>query len=757
MVLDKLTDKAASVLKTLPKGKKRVDVSFILNAIKVADGLGKILLQSVPLSIPKSKTISIDTLLKESYYQSLKLEHPYVGTEHLLLAIIKIIKSSEYNKTRTELLKYNIFSPNIKAFDSNKNTPIISQFGDNLTYKVIKDLDKDIIERDVYRSLLSSLLLKESCGVLLVGEEGVGRSTLIELLARKTSSFDVPVPLVGYKIVELDILNFMTSNLNKGGLDIGIISLVEELKHIGKVILVLKNFENMFVSTAAGLSISMAYSVFKSSIENAQIKMIAKMNISLYDRIVLENENILNNFSVVEVVEPTEKETLAILTSASNTLSDFHNVKIPLDILAYTYKRAKEDLPELSFPKKGIMILDIACTEVVSKKNKVPEKYKTLVNKSFDTVSSMDSLIEKGSFDQALSKKNELKRIEDNLSNMEEGIFFNEKKLSLTKSDIEGVLDKLSSKKSFSLDISLSKLSSLKDKIAKSIIGQDEAVTKAVKSLIRSKLGLRTKKRPLGNFLFLGPTGVGKTELAKVLATSFYGNSNLIRLDMSDFGEKHNVARLVGAPPGYVGYGEGGELTSKISATPNSVVLFDEIEKAHPDVLNILLQILEEGELKDAKGQTFDFSQSVVILTSNAGTDIIHKEGIGFSLNDLSSNQIEDRLKTNLKKILKPELLNRFDDIIIFKQLTKPDQLRILELLIKEVKGVLAKQNITLTVSNVVRDFILSKGYSKEFGARALRRTLEAELLDKIAEHLLEFRERPLKVTMRVVDDTLVI
>jgi len=757
MVLDKLTNKAASVLKTLPKGKKRIEIPFILNAITLEDGLGKLLLQSINISALKKKTISIEGLLKESYYQALKFEHPYVGTEHLLLSLLKLSKSAEYKKVQTELLKYNIFSPAIKTFDNNKNTPIISQFGENLTYKVIQELDKPLVERDVYKSLLSHLLLKDSCGVILVGEEGVGRSTLIELLARKTSSFDVPVPLVGYKIVELDILSFMTSNLNKGGLDIGILSLLEELRIIGKVILVLKNFDNLFVSTAAGLSISMAYSVFKSSLENAQIKMIAKLSNSLYEKIIVENDTIFNSFSVVEVLEPTEKETLSILDSATYMLSDYHGVDIPKDIISYTYKRSKEELPELFFPKKAITLLDIACADVVSKKNKVPERYKTLVNKSFDTVSAMDLFLEKGGFDQALGKKAELKKIENSLGSMEESIFFNKKKLGLVKSDIDSVLEKVSSKKTLNPEFNVSKLSNLKDKIAKNIIGQEEAVTKVVKALIRARLGLRTKKRPLGNFLFLGPTGVGKTELAKVLSTSFFGLSNLIRLDMSDFAEKHNVARLVGAPPGYVGYGEGGELTSKISSTPNSVVLFDEIEKAHPDVLNILLQILEEGELKDAKGQTFDFSQSVVILTSNAGTEILHKEGIGFELSDIPSTQIEDRLRSNLKKILKPELLNRFDDIIIFKQLTKPDQLQILDLLIKEVKKALVAQNISVTIPTSVRDLILKKGYSKEFGARALRRTLESELLDKIAEYLLEIKERPLKVSMRVVDDTVVI
>jgi len=247
--------------------------------------------------------------------------------------------------------------------------------------------------------------------------------------------------------------------------------------------------------------------------------------------------------------------------------------------------------------------------------------------------------------------------------------------------------------------------------------------------------------------LFLGPTGVGKTELARVLSDEFFGEDRLIRLDMSDFGEKHTVARLVGAPPGYVGYGEGGELTSKIKKSPDSLVLFDEIEKAHPDVLNILLQITEEGELVDAKGTTFDFSSAVVVLTSNVGTEIVHRPGIGFEPKFLSDTSLEKRLRSNLKKILKPELLNRMDEVVVFRRLDKQDQYKILDLMLSEVRENLKRQDISIRISRQVKDFLLEKGYSDEYGARALRRTVERELLDGIAEVLLRHSERPLRLS----------
>lgn len=757
MILDKLTLKAESVLKSLPKDKKTVSINTIIDAIVSANGLGKILIQSVVPSFKNRKTVDIERFVKEAYYQAIKFDHPFVGTEHLVMALLRLTGSTDYNKTRTELLKYNVFSTNTKSFDFSPNTPLINQFGTNLSYRAVKELDKVLVEREVFKSLVSSLMLKNSYGVLLVGENGVGRSSLIELLARKTTSLDVPLPLLGYKIIEIDFLNFMLSTFSKGGMDTGITSLVDELSSLGKVIVVLKNFENIFLSTSAGLSIPLAYTLFRNTLGENNIKMVAKVTLDLYEKISSEQESVLEGFTVVDVFEPSDKEAMSILKGARDYLEDFHDVELSDDILQYTYDKSHEYLPDISYPKKALMVLDAACSHVIMKNSRVNSKYRDLMNKSFDLLSSMDAYVDEGKFDEANDKRLDLLKTESLLETMEEKVLLDKKLSSVTYNIIDYVLDVVFAKRSLKKDYKISQLSNLHTRVQQKIIGQDDAVSKTVKALIRAKLGLRTKKRPLGNFLFLGPTGVGKTELAKVLATSFYDSNSLIRLDMSDFGEKHTVSRLIGAPPGYIGYGEGGELTSKISSNPNSVVLFDEIEKAHPDVLNILLQIMEEGELKDAKGQTYDFSQSVVILTSNAGTDIVHTNAIGFSVGNIEHAELETRLKNNLKKIMKPELINRFDDVIIFKQLTKQDQTKILDLLLKEVKRSLEKQEITLHLSNDVKDYLLEKGYSHEFGARSLRRVVESQLLDKIADHLLQNTNRPLSLKPKISDGSIII
>jgi ATP-dependent Clp protease ATP-binding subunit ClpC len=747
MILERLTDKARKVLILLPRQKK-VSSQKILASIRKVGGMGNLLIQElVPFNFPRKKQLNISDLVKEAYYQSVKFEHMYVGTEHLLLAFLKFIDSDDYNKIRLGLIKLSVFPNAAKTVDKNKKTPILDAFGENLSIGVLKNLGKPLIHRDSYKALVSALLLKNTSNILLVGENGVGKKSLVNLLTRNIASLDIPPALAGHHVIEFDILAFMTNLFNKGGVEPGLSQLSDELRSLNRVIVFVKNFQNIFFATATGLTVPVFYSMFKSTIDATGVRMIATMNSSVYEKIFSENEHIISDFATIAVNEPDEKETFKILLSTAMYLSEYHNIEISKEAVREILKRAKEIDGNVKFPQKGVDLMDHCCTYLIMKKSKIPQSYKKMVDENFDLLSSLDRRISEGKYEKAVAIREKIKKFDARLSSKEEKIFIKEKRLRLGASDVnEAFLAFRDERRVESEKVNITKLSSVADKIKKSIIGQDEAVDTVVKSLLRSKLGLRAKKRPLGNFLFLGPTGVGKTELAKVLAEKFFGEKALIRLDMSDFGEKHTIARLVGAPPGYVGYGEGGELTTKIDVSPNSVVLFDEIEKAHPDVLNILLQIMEEAELTDAKGVTFDFSRAVVILTSNLGTEILNNTEIGFEEKDVGGKKVESRLKNNLKKILKPELLNRFDEIIVFKNLGTEGQLKILEILIREVLNTLKRQEITLTVGKDVKEYLLKTGYSKEYGARALRRTLEKELLDKIAQFLLTHKKRPLNI-----------
>ena len=760
MITNLLTERAKAVLYDIPKSKK-VSSRSILVALNKAEGMGKYLLDSIPnIKLPKANKIDPEELIKEAYYQSLKFEHPYVGTEHLLLSLLKLISSKELNRIRLELIKVNVFPNIIKTFDREKKTPILSTYGKNLNQQVIKSIDRPLVFKREYDALVSVLLLKNSSSVLLIGDKGVGKADLVDLLARNLTTLDVPSVLAGYQVVEFDLMAFMTSILNKGGIDLGLTALSEELKSVGRVILSLKNFQNVFFATAAGMTMPMFYSMFKSAIEAVNVKVIASLNTPLYEKIVAENEHVLREFSVVEVEEPDKDDALKVLMGNAIYLTEFHNVEIPDKVVKYVYQKAKELPGDVKFPKRGIDLLDHVCSFLTNKKSKIPSGYKKLVDKSFSLVSDIDDNVEKRDYENALNTRKKLVELESKLLSKEHQIFVG-KALKLGLKDVDAALETYEeelAKSTKSLEkVNFIKLSGLTQRVKNRIIGQDIAVDLVVKSLIRSKLGLRSKKRPLGNFLFLGPTGIGKTETAKVLADEFFGANSLIRLDMSDFAEKHTVARLVGAPPGYVGYGEGGELTTKIEGKPDSVVLFDEIEKAHPDVLNILLQIMEEGELRDARGSTFDFSKCVVILTSNLGTDILHTKGIGFKDLQWTNKKVEKRLLDNAKKILKPELLNRFDELIVFNHLSKEDQFRVLNLLIKEIMATIKKQNIRLSVTKKVKDYLIEKGYSKEFGARELRRVVERELLDRIAEYLLKVKKRPKNLSADVKKNSIVV
>ncbi len=747
-MIDRLSDRARAVLTSLPK-KKKVTCNQVIEAIRKTDGIGKYLLEALgTLNLGKAKTVEVEKLVKEAYFQSLKFSHPYVGTEHMLMALLKITAPAELNRVKLELLNLNVFPSAMQSIEKARKTPILDAFSENLNQKTLRHLETDLVYRREYETLVSTLLLKNSSNVLLVGDVGVGKRSLIELLARNIATLDVPPILAGYQVIEFDLVAFLTSVFNKGGLDMGLSSLADELKTVGKVILSIKNFQSVFFATSAGITMPVFYSMFKSVVDATNVRLLATMNSSLYEKILGENDHVIEDFTVIDIKEPSEKTTLKILENSAQYISDFHNINIPSEVIKFVYKKARLGTSEAKFPQKGIDLMDFACSYMILNKSKIPRSYKKLVDKRFEIIGNMGDYFEKGNYEQALRARKELRGLDNRLALNEQSLYTNER-LTLTTPIVADALEAFAEGaggKGESEKVSVVRLSNLADNIQKKIIGQDDAVLTVVRSLIRSKLGLRNTKRPIGNFLFLGPTGVGKTELAKVLSDEFFGEKSLIRLDMSDFSEKHTVARLVGAPPGYVGYGEGGELTTKIENKPDSVVLFDEIEKAHPDVLNILLQIMEEGELNDARGNTFDFSKSVVVLTSNLGTEILHTTAIGFKEPSLSDKKVDSRLRLNLKKIIKPELLNRFDEVVVFKQLGRESQERILNLLVKSAVENLKLQKIKLTISDDAFEYLLKTGYSQEYGARSLRRSIEKHLLDRVAEFLLKHKKRPLVI-----------
>lgn len=745
LILDKLTEKAKDVLLELSKNNSSSkDAKSVLEVINNSSGIGKALIQSIPkIKIKLDESVDLNALVQEAFYQAYKLKTSYVGTEHLLLALLKLTGNNDLSLLTKELGKLNSFPSFVKSVESQKRTPILDAFGINLNKKHLSQSEK-VIARDEVDVLISILLQKDNYSPLIVGDLGVGKRSLVNLFVNKLIDNEVPSVLLDTTIIDFDIVGFISSFSNKEGLEYGISSLTEELETFDKVILYFKNFQSIFVPTQGGLTVPLAFAMIHDQLKDYGVKLIAIMNTPVYEKVVAENEHVLDGFSTISLEEPEDDINKKIIKEKLAELKNFHNIKVEEDVAEFAFNKAKE-IRNAKFPKKVVDLLDQSFTKILLKNSKVPAKYKNLIKKKNLLWEEFNALIEESDFGEALKLKNKFDKANVRLGEVYKEIN-SSKNLTLTTEEIDDVLEEMGNIRIGSKNQDFTHLSKLSESMKKIIIGQDESVGIVVKSLIKSKLGLRNSKKPLGNFLFLGPTGVGKTEFAKALATEFYGQGSLIRLDMSDFAEKHNVARLVGAPPGYVGFGEGGELTEKIEKNPSSVVLFDEIEKAHPDVLNILLQIMEEGELNDAKGQTFDFSKSVIILTSNLGTEFFHKNQIGLTTETFSKELSKNKLLDNLKKVMRPELINRFDEVVIFSQLEKDDQIRILDKQLFELFSILKKQKIDLIVTKAVNDLLIEIGYSKEYGARGLKRMIEKELVNKIAEVLLSNPERPLSL-----------
>jgi len=744
-MLEKLTDRAKEALLDVSGEKEGLTTAKkVIGSIMDSGGIGTFLLKNNPkLQLKNSAKIDVNELVEMAFLISSSLQHLYVGTEHLLIALLELTSSPDTEPLKKQVIKMNNF-PNLsglKEFDP--GVPVIEAFGVNLNKKLAQYTQRTYVERKEVNQLIKVLLKKDNANALVVGDLGVGKDALVELLAHKINSYDVPRPLVDYQIIEFDVMAFIASISTKEGIEGGITAFLEDLDKVGNVILYIKDFQNLFIGTSVGFAVPLAFSLLRSYLGVAGISLIGIIDDEFHERVLGESPQLFNTFEVIELSEPETALSKQILKSKIFEFGRFHNIKISDSVLDYVLTVSKK-IEDKNYPEKAVSLLDYACAVLLLKKDKISPKYKDLIDNRAKLQVRLDEFLVAGDFANASKIRARLRDSDLQLEKFGRvsngGTAF-----VLTTLEIDEAMQELGYTSGVG-KANIEDLSNLTAKIREKIIGQDEAVEVVTKALIRAKLGLRAKKRPLGNFLFLGPTGVGKTELGKVLAEKMFGEESLIRLDMSDFSEKHTVARLVGSPPGYVGYGEGGELTSKIENKPDSVVLFDEIEKAHPDVLNILLQIMEEGELSDARGTRFDFSKAVVILTSNLGTDIVLKDDIGFAKERKSDAAIEDRLKHNLKKIMKPELLNRFDEVIVFKRLGKSEQRKILELLLREVKETLDKQKVKIKVSTPAKDALLAKGYNDEYGARALRRTIETELLDRVAEVLLKHPERPLKL-----------
>ncbi len=707
-----------------------ISLENLISKIIAVDGMGARIVKEysdIECFLPTQPLI-ISQLLEEAFYNAVKMNHTYVGTEHLLLAAL--IKTN-YKKVTTvskEVEKINSLSVLLRNMKENNKGVYLSTHSVELTKKYNFSSEVDLIDRAELDKIFTILLQRHNPNVLLVGEEGAGKESLTEALAKKIAYMESPRDFMGAYVLEFSFSSFIAAAPSAViGFELVLKDLANEVFALGNVIIVIKHLPSL-VPTAA-------FKQFVEFLNAAGARFVVCVDGEL------ESTELFSAFTVVEVEESSQQVTLDILQLEAQKLEKFYVTRISHDILDYIYARAKTEIKDQVFPQKGISLLDRACSMVAFEETRVSESLKKLMDQHLVLDKKLGKLIADKKYDAAVQVSGSLKRLSARVRRTIKTTDLAVR--PLTKADVDRALkDYKGNEGGKEYKIGTRTLMDLEERLKKKVIGQEKAVQVVAKALVRSQMGLRPKNKPVGNFLFLGPTGVGKTELARVLAQEAFGEGSLIRLDMSDFSEKHTVARLVGAPPGYIGYNEGGELTTKIARRPQSVVLFDEIEKAHPEVMNILLQIMEEGQLSDMRGDLYDFSKAVIILTSNLGTDTIHKRDIGYGGNKKSSAEIEEQVMRSAKSFIKPELLNRFDEIIAFRQLEKADSVKILDLLLKEVYASLKEKGIRFKADLKTKEFLLNKGFSTEFGARALRRTVEKELLDKIAAFLLDMGSR---------------
>ena len=728
----------------------------VLKEIEDLIGKGETVGQQPLGFTPRTKKV-LELSLKESR----RMSHNYIGTEHLLLGIMKegesvavrilIDLGIDPQKLLNDIVKMlNEEAPGStgepKSSSTYSNTPTLNQFGRDLTEMAREDKFDPIIGRDKEIERVVQILSRRTKNnPCLIGEPGVGKTAIAEGLAQKITEGNIPETLKGKRVVTLDLSSMVAGAKYRGEFEERLKKALDEIKKVGNVILFIDEMHTIIGAGAAEGAID-ASNILKPSLARGEIQVIGATTITEYRKHVEKDAALERRFQPITVGEPSKEEAVDILKGIRDKYEAHHRVKITDGALEAAVKLSDRYITDRYLPDKAIDLIDEAASRVRLKSftappdiKKLEEQVEKLSKEKEDAIRSQEFEKAAGIRDQELQLKNELEKVKD------EWIQRNQTRTdTVTEEEVGDIVaswtgipvKRLAEEES-------ERLMKMEDVLHERVIGQDEAVKAVSRAIRRGRVGLKDPKRPTGSFIFLGPTGVGKTELSKALSEALFGNENaMIRIDMSEYMEKFAVSRLVGSPPGYVGYDEGGQLTEKVRRKPYSVLLFDEIEKAHPDVFNILLQILEDGRLTDSQGRVVDFRNTVIIMTSNVGGRMITEpKRLGFVIgNDTARNY--DDMKSNvmgeLKKTFRPEFLNRVDEIIVFHPLDEEHIRSIVGVMIEVLAKRLKQNEITIIVTDEAKAFLAKKGFDPVFGARPLRRSIQSMIGDKLAEHMLE-------------------
>ncbi|CAF2122102.1 hypothetical protein BRARA_C01504 [Brassica rapa] len=748
---------AAKVLKSMGINLKdaRVEVEKIIGR-----GSGFVAVE-IPFT-PRAKRV-----LELSLEEARQLGHNYIGSEHLLLGLLRegegvaarVLENlgADPSNIRTQVIRMvgenNEVTANVGGGSGSNKMPTLEEYGTNLT-KLAEEgkLDPVVGRQPQIERVVQILGRRTKNNPCLIGEPGVGKTAIAEGLAQRIASGDVPETIEGKKVITLDMGLLVAGTKYRGEFEERLKKLMEEIKQSDEIILFIDEVHTLIGAGAAEGAIDAA-NILKPALARGELQCIGATTLDEYRKHIEKDPALERRFQPVKVPEPTVDETIQILKGLRERYEIHHKLRYTDESLVAAAQLSYQYISDRFLPDKAIDLIDEAGSRVRLRHAQVPEEARELEKELRQITKEKNEAVRGQDFEKAgtlrdreielraevsaiQAKGKEMSKAESETG--EEGPMVTESDIQHIVSSWTGIpVEKVSTDES-------DRLLKMEETLHKRVIGQDEAVKAISRAIRRARVGLKNPNRPIASFIFSGPTGVGKSELAKALAAYYFGSEEaMIRLDMSEFMERHTVSKLIGSPPGYVGYTEGGQLTEAVRRRPYTVVLFDEIEKAHPDVFNMMLQILEDGRLTDSKGRTVDFKNTLLIMTSNVGSSVIEKGGrrIGFDLDydekDSSYNRIKSLVTEELKQYFRPEFLNRLDEMIVFRQLTKLEVKEIADILLQEVFERLKKKEIELQVTERFRERVVDEGYNPSYGARPLRRAIMRLLEDSMAEKML--------------------